>query len=37
VAAIMEEAAVENILKHMGRPYKPPDIAPAQYPEPQFF
>jgi hypothetical protein len=33
VAAIMEEAAVEKILKHVGRPYKPPDIAPAEYPD----
>ena len=33
VAAIMETKAVEKILKHVGRPYKPPDIAPAQYPD----
>lgn len=33
LAAIMETAAIEKILKHLGRPYKPPDIAPAQYPE----
>ena len=33
LAAIMETAAIEKILKHLGRPYKPPDIAPARYPE----
>jgi hypothetical protein len=33
LAAIMEGAAIEKILKHVGRPYKPPDIAPARYPE----
>ena len=33
LAAIMEGAAIEKILKHLGRPYKPPDIAPARYPE----
>lgn len=33
VAAIMEFSAIEKILKHLGRPYKPPDIAPALYPD----
>jgi hypothetical protein len=33
LAAIMEGAAIEKILKHLGRPYKPPDVAPARYPE----
>lgn len=33
VSAIMEEEVIEKILKHLGRPYKPPDIAPARYPE----
>jgi hypothetical protein len=33
LAAIMEGAAIEKILKHLGRPYRPPDIAPARYPE----
>src|SRR3989338_3552898 len=33
VAALMESTAVEEILKHVGRPYKPPDIAPVQYPD----
>jgi len=33
ISAIMEEAVIEKILKHLGRPYKPPDIAPARYPE----
>lgn len=33
LSAIMETAAIEKILKHLGRPYKPPDIAPARYPE----
>lgn len=33
LAAIMETVVIEKILKHLGRPYKPPDIAPAQYPE----
>ena len=32
VSAIMEAKAIEKILKHTGRPYKPPDIAPAQPP-----
>jgi hypothetical protein len=31
IAAIMENAVVEKILKHVGLPHKPPDIAPARY------
>lgn len=33
IAAVMETTAIEKILKHVGRPYKPPEIAPAIYPE----
>lgn len=33
LSAIMETAAIEKILKHLGRPFKPPDIAPARYQE----
>ena len=33
LAAIMEGAAIEKILKHLGRPHKPPDVASARYPE----
>jgi hypothetical protein len=32
IAAIMESKAVEKILKHVGLPPKPPDVAPARYP-----
>jgi hypothetical protein len=28
---LMETAVVEKILKHVGLPHKPPDIAPARY------
>jgi hypothetical protein len=31
IAAIMKTAVVEKILKHVGLPHKPPDIAPARY------
>ena len=31
IAAIMETAVVEKILKHVGLPHKPPDVAPARY------
>ena len=31
IAAIMETTVVEKILKHVGLPHKPPDIAPARY------
>ena len=33
LAAVRDAEAIEKILKHLGQPFKPPDIAPAQPPE----
>jgi hypothetical protein len=31
IAAIMKADVIEKILKHVGLPHEPPDIAPSRY------